>query len=163
MIYFNSFIFRNSAFDFLVYFFAEVFPFFLIAFSLFYFVFIKKNLMAMLSETFIVFAGWATAEILKFIFAKPRPFLSISEFIPLFTSEGLSFPSSHATVFSALAVVMFFENKKLGIFFIIGAVLIGLARVVAGVHYPLDILAGFLLGALGVVIVYKYTGKLRNK
>lgn len=163
MIYFNSFIFRNSAFDFLVYFFAEVFPFILIAFSLFYFVFIKKNLLAMLYEVLIVFSGWATSEVLKFIFANPRPFVSIAEFTPLFTSEGLSFPSSHATVFSALAVVMFFENKKLGIFFAVSAVLIGLSRIVAGVHYPVDILAGLVLGSVGVLVVYKYTGKLRNK
>ncbi len=163
MLYFNSLIFRNSTFDFLVYFLAEILPFILIAVSLFYFIFKEKNLLSMLRAVFVVFSAWATSEVLKFLFSYPRPFLNISEFTPLFMSGGLSFPSGHATVFSALAVVMFFENRKMGIFFIACALLVGLARIVAGVHYPIDILAGFIVGAFGVLIIYKYTGKLRNK
>jgi undecaprenyl-diphosphatase len=43
---------------------------------------------------------------------------------------------------------MFFLNKKWGIIFTIIALLIGLSRVIIGVHYPFDILGGFVVGIL---------------
>jgi undecaprenyl-diphosphatase len=59
-----------------------------------------------------------------------------------------SFPSSYAAFFGGLAFALMWRKRKLGLLFLLGAILIGVARVAAGVHYPLDIIAGGLLGFL---------------
>jgi undecaprenyl-diphosphatase len=46
----------------------------------------------------------------------------------------------------ALAFSIFFLHKKAGYYFMFFALLIGLARIMAGVHFPADILGGFVLG-----------------
>ena len=46
-------------------------------------------------------------------------------------------------------------NKRWGIAFFIVGVITGIARVMAGIHYPSDILVGFLIGSLiGLGVVY---------
>ena len=94
-----------------------------------------------------VFFAWIFVDLWKFAAPIARPFVELS-FTPLVLGENPleSFPSSHATIFAALGVAIFWQNKKVGIWFLLGALLVGLARVAAGVHYPIDILAGFLLG-----------------
>ena len=69
-----------------------------------------------------------------------------SNIVPLFSESGYAFPSGHATFFMALAFALFFNHKKAGYVFILFALLIGIARIIAGVHFPVDILGGFILG-----------------
>lgn len=85
--------------------------------------------------------------ILKFLIAAPRPFVALQNVYALFPETGYAFPSGHATFFSALAVSLFFYNKKAGYIFMFFALVIGLSRIIAGVHFPIDILSGFVLGA----------------
>ncbi len=88
---------------------------------------------------------------IKLFFPSPRPFASL-DIPPLVVGDNPygSFPSSHAAFFAALGMTMYFCNPKLGKWFIAGAVLIGVARMAAGLHWPTDILAGLGLGcALG--------------
>jgi membrane-associated phospholipid phosphatase len=53
----------------------------------------------------------------------------------------------------ALAVSIFFSHKKMGYVFIALAFVIGFARIAGGVHFPVDILGGFILGALVAYLV----------
>ena len=43
----------------------------------------------------------------------------------------------------------------MGWFYLLAAILIGVARVMANVHYPADILGGALLGTLVAIVVEK--------
>ncbi|MEZ4103583.1 MAG: phosphatase PAP2 family protein [Candidatus Paceibacterota bacterium] len=160
----NSLLYKNNIFDYFVYFFAQIFPFLLMIVVFVFFLIIKKDIKAFLTVCLVTASSWSLTEILKFIFSHPRPFLSIPEFSPLFVFGGNdSFPSGHATVFAAVAMAVYFENRKLGIFFIFSALIISISRVISGVHYLADILAGLLLGFVIVYLSYKYIGKLRNK
>jgi undecaprenyl-diphosphatase len=118
-------------------------------------VFIEKK-----KEILLAFLGgalaWVLAYILKILFRVPRPFDIFSQVHPLFPESGYSFPSGHATFFMALAATIFLLHKKAGYIFISFAVLIGVARIVGGVHFPSDILGGFVLGALVALFVKKY-------
>lgn len=93
--------------------------------------------------------------------------LPLKEFIPFsfrpFWIEGLpistltiptnpSFPSDHTAFAVTLSVVTFIYNKRLGIFYFVFAVLIGVSRVLANVHYPVDIVGGAILGIFTALI-----------
>lgn len=64
-----------------------------------------------------------------------------------------SFPSGHAAVMGAIVTLMWCLDMKWGIVFAVLALLSGVARVIVGVHFPLDIIIGFACGVLGALIV----------
>lgn len=60
-----------------------------------------------------------------------------------------SFPSDHAALFFALSLPLFFVSRRAGIFALLYSfVAVCLSRVYVGIHYPTDILAGALVGAM---------------
>lgn len=71
-------------------------------------------------------------------------------------AAGTSFPSDHTTVTAAVAFGMLFLTrfKTAGWLLLLGSFTIGVARIAAGVHYPLDILAGLATGFVGAGIVW---------
>ncbi len=102
----------------------------------------------------ILFA-WGVSWIIKHVYPSPRPFIALDDVTKLINYGGMdSFPSGHATFFAAMATVLYFYHKKIALFYALGAVFIGVSRVVAGIHWPLDILVGYLLG--GVVASFTY-------
>ena len=92
-------------------------------------------------------------EVFRFAFPRMRPFLEL-DFAPLITPpSGWAYPSGHATVFFAIAFALWIVNRKWSVWFLAAAVLMGIARVFVGVHWPADILAGALTGFLSVIVV----------
>ncbi|MDO8466941.1 MAG: phosphatase PAP2 family protein [bacterium] len=101
----------------------------------------------------VIISRGIIAEVIQFLFFRARPFVELN-LVPVFNHGNVaSFPSGHASVFFALAFAVFLFDKKKGSLFLLGAFLIGVARVVAGVHWPLDILAGALIGILSALLV----------
>lgn len=101
-----------------------------------------------------VFA-WILADILKSNIFAPRPFLYFQNIKPLFLHGGFdSFPSGHAVFFGALATSLFFVNKRMGIWYIIVALIVGLSRVISGVHFPIDIFWGYIFGFI-IAFIFK--------
>ncbi|KKU77552.1 MAG: PAP2 superfamily protein [Parcubacteria group bacterium GW2011_GWA2_47_64] len=90
-------------------------------------------------------------EALRLFIHRPRPFVADPSIVPLISETSFSFPSGHAAFFFALATTVYLRDKRLGVWFFLAALLIGIARVLAGVHYVTDILGG---AALGVVAAY---------
>lgn len=96
--------------------------------------------------------------LLKDIFQRPRPTLD-----PLLTISSYSFPSGHAMnsfvfyVAVSYFIYHFTRNIKLGFiavsFSVLLIFLIGISRIYLGVHYPSDVLAGYLTGLLWFVLV----------
>jgi undecaprenyl-diphosphatase len=87
-------------------------------------------------------------ETVKDLVHRPRPFLTIKGLVPVIIPHGFSFPSGHATLAMAMAVVLAFHFPKARSLVYTLAVLIGFSRVYFGVHYLSDVLAGFVLGTV---------------
>jgi membrane-associated phospholipid phosphatase len=104
---------------------------------------------------------------LGFLFMRDRPFVQY-DILPLSDPGhifGKSFPSDHTAVAFALSWVVFFLDRKKGTILLLLALLVGISRIMAGVHFPLDVLVGIFTGLLGTFIVYRifklfYTKKL---
>ena len=85
--------------------------------------------------------------VLKALFERPRPCHTFTD-INLLVScgAGKSFPSSHAANSMAVVIIisLFFRRHKYWLPFL--AILVGLSRIFVGVHYPLDVLCGWIVG-----------------
>lgn len=90
-------------------------------------------------------ARFGVAEFIRLFYHRPRPFTDLPV-DQLLTSTEWSFPSGHATFFFALATAVYLYNKKWGITFFIMTILMTISRVIVGIHYPLDILGGAIIG-----------------
>lgn len=99
----------------------------------------------------LIFGVIVTNLLLKNIVARPRPFAEIEALIPLTAKPtDFSFPSGHTTASFAVALVMLrMLPKKIGIPAVVLAALVAFSRLYLGVHYPTDVLAGFVVALVG--------------
>ncbi|MFH0846334.1 MAG: phosphatase PAP2 family protein [Patescibacteria group bacterium] len=153
---FNNLALKSEVFDTFAIFCADWLVWWMIVFFIFIFFYKKIALNKFFVSSFSVLTVWGIAKIVKEFYFSPRPFV-ILEKVNLLFSHGLndSMPSGHTVLVFALAVAVFKYNKIISAPFFLGAVLIALSRVVVGVHWPLDILAGAVLGIVGVLVVEK--------
>lgn len=109
---------------------------------------------------FSALSAWFLVSLFKYNFPSPRPFEVLDNFKPLFaTGKGDAFPSGHATFLGALAFSFFFSRPKLGFLFVFGAILVALCRVLAFVHWPIDVLVGLLFGFIFSLILHLFLVK----
>jgi undecaprenyl-diphosphatase len=108
---------------------------------------IKKE--TVIHAIFSCLIAYAVTELIKTFFPTLRPFqfdgaLPLTLTVP---TDG-AFPSSHSAVGFALAVTILKHDRKVGILYLVMAGLVGVARIMAHVHYPIDIMAGAFIGTL---------------
>lgn len=69
-------------------------------------------------------------------------------------TKGQSMPSRHIYSITVIAMTFLYVMPALGIVFLVFALILAGVRVIGGVHYPTDVLAGFLLGVLSGLPLY---------
>ena len=91
----------------------------------------------------------------------PRPFI-VGGFKPLIhSSTDNGFPSDHTLLLAATAAITMVASRRAGLLGLVGAILVGLARVYVGVHHLADIIGSLVIVAiaslvyLGIVHVWK--------
>lgn len=96
--------------------------------------------------------------LLRGLFFRERPFVQFSVEQLLFVNPFLaSYPSGHATIMFAISTSIFLYNKIWGIIFIVMALISSISRVIAGVHFPSDIVGGVLVGVFSAILVWLIT------
>lgn len=113
-----------------------------------------------------VLLGWGLGNVVKELVRRARPVVQNA----VDHAPGYSFPSGHATNTTVAAIVVLVllwpllarRGRVTGtVLAVVVALLIGLDRVMLGVHYPSDVLGGYLLGgavALGSALGYLERG-----
>lgn len=95
--------------------------------------------------------------ILKQAFHAPRPYWVDRRIIPLHAENGFGMPSGHAQ--SVVGWLIAAADLKRSWFWIMSLVIItgvGLSRVFLGVHFPLQVIAGWLAGILVLICFLRY-------
>lgn len=145
---------QNRYFDWLVVFIGQYLIFVLILVVLIHLLLGRRDLFftALISG----FAAEITNRIISLIHFRYRPFISFSDQVTLLIDHNpdKSFPSDHAILAFALATIIIIKSKgRWGWVLLVFAILISLARVIAGLHYPADVAAGAILGVLIAVVI----------
>ncbi|MEU6223772.1 phosphatase PAP2 family protein [Streptomyces sp. NPDC047042] len=107
-----------------------------------------------LAVPIIVVLAYGVDAVLKLLVREDRPCQSLRvttlEACP--ASGDWSFPSNHAAIAAAAAVALLFVSRRLGTVAAVAAAAMAASRVWVGAHYPHDVLAGCLVGALTVLL-----------
>lgn len=138
-----------------------IFP---VAFAVSLYLFIKKRYKFLTVLLISLAMAGTVVEIMKKIFARERP----NQIYALANADGFGFPSGHSTlalVFYGILVYFIFvsDNQKTHKIYalIIGlalTILVGFSRIYMGVHWPSDVLGGYILGG-GLLAIFIYASK----
>lgn len=105
-------------------------------------------------DSIVIFSAagfaWALSLVLKTVFEEARPFAVIEALVPIvpvstFDGSG-AFPSGHTAFFASIVGSLYFYHRRAAYWLAVVPLIIGFARVAAGVHWPIDIAGGYLLG-----------------
>jgi undecaprenyl-diphosphatase len=124
----------------------------------------NRNTKLLAVELCVLFVvGIAAGEALKIVVFRPRPFVDIPSIVTRVpTDTDSSFPSGHALIVSIGAAfsLLKLRNRPAIVLFVLEAAVVSYSRVYVGVHYPLDVVAGVLLGfaivGIGVALMERY-------
>ncbi len=116
----------------------------------------KGRLLVVMALLLLVVSN-AVSEQLKQLFQRPRPCLALETVRLLVgcSKTNFSFPSSHASNITAQALLFAFFYRPIAVPLFLVAAAVGYSRVYVGVHYPLDVVGGILVGlACGAVFIF---------
>lgn len=165
-LYFVSFAGKNPEVDYLIVYFGRFIPYFFLVFLLGMAVagFFPKYrgsggawVKALLAAGFsALIAQYGIVVLVRLLFDRMRPF-EVLQFTSIIKHDaGGSFPSGHAAVAFAMVAVLWFRGyKKLSVVFFVFSVIMGVARITGGVHWPSDIIGGFISGVIAAWVVQK--------
>jgi undecaprenyl-diphosphatase len=122
-----------------------------------YFLFKGKKFLAIYALFCGFFLYWFGHSILKPIFHIPRPFVLFEgvRTIGPWHESPYSFPSTTTMLAFGLALPIFLREKKIGIFLLALAFLVGFSVIYCGFHTPLDVLAGISFSAIFIFFFEK--------
>ncbi|GAF04390.1 phosphatase PAP2 family protein [Saccharicrinis fermentans] len=130
-----------------------------------------QSWITLLAVVVLVFAcDWISTDILKHGIQRFRPthhpdLKGIVKTVFGYRGGSFGFVSSHAANTMGLAVFssLVFKNRYYSIFILSWSFVVGYSRIYLGVHFPGDILGGYILGASLGYVVYKLYGRFLPK
>lgn len=133
-----------------------------------YFLFIRRHKWYSIKIPAIALSSLVLMTVLKHLFGRERPLIPLLE-----PAQGLSFPSGHAlmsmTFYGMLIYITWHSVKDprakwtLIVLLFLWILAIGLSRIYLRVHYTSDVLAGFAMGWLWIVLALKVLRMLEKQ
>ena len=93
----------------------------------------------------VLFIPFLVVTILRRLINAPRPESSLGK-------AGGAFPSRHAFSAFAIGTLLCFISTPLGILTLVFGILLSVSRVLLGIHFPRDVIAGALIGVVSGLI-----------
>ncbi len=93
-------------------------------------------------------------QVLNHLVDRARPYAAHPAHLLLARTGDASFPSDHTAVAFAVATTLWVVRPRLSTVLAVLGGLVGLARVIAGAHYPGDVLGGAAVGALAALTLW---------
>ncbi|MBQ8057229.1 MAG: phosphatase PAP2 family protein [Ruminococcus sp.] len=102
-----------------------------------------------LKATFVPLFVLILVTVLRYIINAKRPY-EVYDYTPAIKKEtkGKSFPSRHTASAFIIALAFLYIDVKLGIIMMVLATLIGITRVLSGVHFIRDVIGGALISII---------------
>jgi undecaprenyl-diphosphatase len=103
-----------------------------------------------------VLAGIATiltVKVASALYFHHRPFVVFHAGPLVAHAADNSFPSDHLAACGLAFGYLWTRNRLLAVVVAISAIIIGFARVIALLHWPLDVISGFLIGLATIVLI----------
>lgn len=94
-------------------------------------------------------------KIMNLLYHRPRPFDAMHAAILFYRPTDSSFPSNAAALGFSIAAGVWIYRRNWGWVLLSIAALFGLSRIFGGVHYPLDVVAGAILGCLSAWVIHQ--------
>ena len=106
---------------------------------------------------FISATGFVILSFLRKKINAPRPY-EVWEIVPLLDrdSPGQSMPSRHVFSATIISMACIHASLSVGVILLVLSVFLGLVRVLGGVHYPKDVLVGYICGLVWGVIFFLF-------
>jgi membrane-associated phospholipid phosphatase len=93
--------------------------------------------------------------LIQHYYVHQRPFVVRGDVVLLMRhGPDASFPSEHATAAFAMASGLGVFRPRIGLVAIVCALMVAVARVYVGVHYPADVAAGAAIGTISTLVVF---------
>ena len=106
---------------------------------------------------FVPASGFVILSLLRKKINAPRPY-EVWEIVPLLDrdSPGQSMPSRHVFSATIISMACLHASLSVGLILLILSAILGLVRILGGVHYPKDVLVGYACGLVWGVIFFLF-------
>jgi undecaprenyl-diphosphatase len=105
------------------------------------------------------YLAWAAAQAVKTLVARDRPDVLLSGVVLREGAQGLGFVSGHAAIATALATALWpYLSARGRIASLVLIATVGVGRIYAGAHLPLDVVGGVAIGALAGIVANTIVG-----
>ena len=110
-----------------------------------------------LMYVFVPASGFVILSLLRKKINAPRPY-EVWEIIPLLDrdSPSQSMPSRHVFSATIISMACLHASLSVGVILLVLSALLGLVRVLGGVHYPKDVVVGYICGLVWGVIFFLF-------
>ena len=106
---------------------------------------------------FIPASGFVILSLLRKKINAPRPY-EVWEIVPLLDrdSPGQSMPSRHVFSATIISMACLHASLSVGVILLVFSALLGLVRVLGGVHFPKDVVVGYICGLVWGVLFFLF-------